>query len=75
MKLKNVFDIFVTIIMFIIAIGFLKSKIVILHIDIMELLEFVASIWTIIRFGGVTLDKVKNLMLEKEIKRKKKYYK
>lgn len=74
MKLKNVFDIFVTIIMFIIAIGFLKSKIVILHIDIMELLEFVASIWTIIRFGGVTLDKVKNIMLEKEIKRKKKYY-
>ena len=74
MKIKNLFDIFVTIIMLIIAIGFLKSKIVILHIDIMELLEFVASIWTIIRFGGVTLDKVKNIMLEKEIKRKKKYY-
>lgn len=74
MKIKNLFDIFVTIIMLIIAIGFLKSKIVILHIDIMELLEFVASIWTVIRFGGVTLDKVKNIMLEKEIKRKKKYY-
>lgn len=74
MKIKNLFDIFVTIIMLIIAIGFLKSKIVILHIDIMELLEFIASIWTIIRFGGVTLDKVKNIMLEKEIKRKKKYY-
>lgn len=74
MKLKNYFDIFTTIIMLLIVIGFLKSKVVILQIDAIEMLEFIASVWAIIRLGSITINKIKGLLLENKIKRKKKYY-
>lgn len=70
--MKNIMDIFTTLMTLFMIIKFVKSKL--LPVSTIEILEFIALAWIVWRLGTTVYHKIQNKLLEKEIKRKKKYY-
>jgi hypothetical protein len=66
--MKDLMDIFTSIVLMCICINYAESKVILLQIDPFEIMALMASLWAVFRFGDRIVRKVNDKMLEQKIK-------